>query len=384
MKKIEVLVVIGTRPELIKMAPVIHAIKKSTQFNVRLCLTGQHKEMLDQVIQDFDIEVDFNLSVMSHDQSLSDVTSKILIGISALLKEHSFKLVIVHGDTTTAMAASLASFYCGVKICHVEAGLRTQDIFRPFPEEFNRKLIALYAGINFSPTKSAFENLIKEGVDKRKIFITGNTVIDSLFYILNKIVSNPALLREVQDSLVQLLSFDITHSKYVLITAHRRENFGEGFISIFEAIRELAKRFPSAYFVYPVHLNPNIRNIVFKMLGAIDNVKLIEPQSYLHFSFLLKNCYFVLTDSGGIQEEAPGLGKPVLVMRSETERPEAIIAGTVKLVSSDKSQIVESASNLFQNDSLYKKMSMSVNPYGDGTASIQICKILENIYAQKR
>lgn len=380
MSKLNILVVIGTRPELIKLVPIINILRYSNDFNVKVCLTGQHHELLDLVLYDFDVSVDFKLDVMSPNQSLASITSKILNGVSNILNSSSFKFIIVHGDTTTAMAASLAAFYSGIDVCYVESGLRTSNIFRPFPEEFNRRVISLFAKFNFAPTERAQENLLLEGVAKDKILVTGNTVIDSLFMILDKIKSNPEIDKKLSLELFQFLGFDFTKDKFILITAHRRENISGGLENICNAIFDLAVKYPQVYFVYPVHLNPNLREIVFNKLNSIKNIKLIEPLSYMHFVLLLKNCYFVLTDSGGIQEEAPSLGKPVLVMRSETERPEAISAGTVKLVSADASQITQLSAELLESDGLYKKMSRSINPYGDGKASIRIEKALKAIY----
>ena len=379
--KIRVLVVIGTRPEVIKMAPVINMLKSHQDtFYQKVCVTGQHKEMLYQALEQFDIEPDLDLSVMSDNQNLVELISKILLGINVELNQDKPDVVLVHGDTTTAMAVSIACFNLGIKVAHVEAGLRTHDLKAPFPEEFNRRIVALAAETHFAPTKQAKINLLKEGVPEEKVYVTGNTVIDALLLTLKKIDSDVLLKDKLYADLKTTLSFDFTQKRYVLITGHRRENFGKGMIDICSALVGLAEMHSSVSFIYPVHLNPNVRAPVMRLLGSYNNIHLIEPVAYQHFSLLLKHCHIILTDSGGIQEEAPSLGKPVLVMREVTERPEAVDAGTVKLVSSDPVKISQDVSDLLTSDLVYKTMSAAHNPYGDGNAAIKIISVLSNTY----
>ena len=367
-----VLVVFGTRPEAIKMAPLCHALLSDKDIEVKICVTAQHREMLDQVLEIFELTPDVDLNLMKKGQDLFDITSEVLLNMKKVLIEYKPDMVLVHGDTTTSMATSLACFYLGIMVGHVEAGLRTYDLNAPFPEEFNRRLTGLISNIHYAPTKISENNLIKEGVDKDKIYVTGNTVIDSLFWVLNKIDSNPEVRTNVNKLLNEHLLFDWKHSKYILITAHRRENFGDGFINICNAIAALASENSDVHFIYPVHLNPNVQDPVTLILSKFDNVHLIPPLDYEPFVYLLNHSYLVLTDSGGIQEEAPSLGKPVLVMRDVTERPEAVEAKTVKLVGANQEAITSNIDELLKNTKTYKKMSQAHNPYGDGNASVKI------------
>ena len=370
----KVLIVFGTRPEAIKMAPVIKTLKN--RMDVRVCATAQHREMLDQVLDLFEINPDYDLNVMQPEQDLFDVTGKVLIGMKKILSKNKPDLVLVHGDTTTTMAASIAAFYLKIPIGHVEAGLRTYDTYSPFPEEFNRQLTSRLAKFHFAPTERARSNLQKEQVLDNDIYVTGNTVIDALLSVIDKAreTSYPV------DLLVQLPFIEEEKSKYsriILVTGHRRENFGKGFERICQALYDIAKNNSEVQIIYPVHLNPNVREPVERIISNINNIHLIDPVDYLSFIKLMDACYMVLTDSGGIQEEAPSLGKPVLVMRDTTERPEAVEAGTVKLVGSDKQKIVEVVSYLLNDDVKYKEMARAHNPYGDGHASERICKVLE-------
>lgn len=377
MKKI--LIVFGTRPEAIKMAPLIKEFEKTKDFfNVKICITAQHREMLDQVLKIFEIKPDYDLNIMAPGQDLYDVTSKVLLGLRNVLKEFNPDLVLVHGDTTTTLAGSLASFYKKIPIGHIEAGLRTGNIYSPWPEEANRLLTTQLAKYHFAPTKKNKNNLLKEKISEENIVITGNTVIDALFWVLNKIKNNSQLEKDIINELNNN-GYKISNRKFILITGHRRENFGNGFFNICNAIKELAQKYKNFDFVYPVHLNPNVRKPVKEILSNIDNVFLIEPLEYMPFIYLLSKSYLVLTDSGGIQEEAPSLGKPVLVMRDTTERPEAVEAGTVILVGTNKENIVSNVSKLIENETLYKKMSYAHNPYGDGNASKKIVNFLKGL-----
>jgi UDP-N-acetylglucosamine 2-epimerase (non-hydrolysing) len=379
MKKI--LMVFGTRPEAIKMAPLYNEIKKnSDSLDLTLCVTAQHREMLDQVLESFKISPDIDLNIMKKDQDLFDVTSKILLEIRDVIKNVKPDLILVHGDTSTAFATSIASFYTHIPIGHVEAGLRTRNIYSPFPEEFNRQIIGKVSELHFTPTNSSKNNLLNEFVDESKIYITGNTVIDSMFYVLDLIEKSEEKKNYVKSIIDKHLKFSWLNEKYVLITGHRRENFGQGFLSICKAIKKLALKYNEIYFVYPVHLNPNVRIPVNEILSNQKNVLLIPPLEYEPFLYVLKNCHIVLTDSGGIQEEAPSLGKPVLVMRDETERPEAISAGTVKLVGSKKDTIVQTVSQLIESDKKYNEMATASNPFGDGTASFKITSIIKEYF----
>lgn len=386
MKK--VMLVFGTRPEAIKMAPLVKEFQKYPDiFKTVVCVTGQHREMLDQVLKIFEIFPDYDLNIMKQGQDLYDVTSKVLLGMRDILKEYTPDAVLVHGDTTTSTAAALAAFYMQIPVGHIEAGLRTHNIYSPWPEEMNRQITGRIATYHFSPTPFSKENLLKENVDESRITVTGNTVIDALYMVVNKIQSDINLSNELDNSLLNA-GYDMRRlrdgKKLVLITGHRRENFGEGFINICNAIRTLAKKYPDVDFVYPMHLNPNVRKPIHEVFGEnlsdLGNMFFIEPLEYMSFVHLMEKSSIVLTDSGGIQEEAPSLGKPVLVMRDTTERPEALEAGTVKLVSTDYYKIIEDVSKLIESQSEYEKMSMAINPYGDGNASERIVNFLLKNY----
>lgn len=369
-----ILLVFGTRPEAIKMAPLVKEFQKfPDKIITRVCVTGQHREMLDQVLHIFDIQPDYDLNIMKQGQDLYDVTSKVLLGMRDVLMEVHPDVVLVHGDTTTSTAAALAAFYQQIPVGHVEAGLRTHNIYSPWPEEMNRQITGRIATYHFAPTPLSKENLLKEGVKEEQISITGNTVIDALYWVVDKIKQDKVLDTELEEVLKRA-GYDVNRladgKKLVLITGHRRENFGDGFISICKAIQVLMEKFPNVDFVYPMHLNPNVRKPIHKVFGEdlsnLGNMFFIEPLEYLSFVYLMEKSTIVLTDSGGIQEEAPGLGKPVLVMRDTTERPEALEAGTVKLVGTDFNKIIEEVSLLLTDKSTYEKMSKAVNPYGDG------------------
>ena len=382
MKK--VMLVFGTRPEAIKMAPLVKEFQLlSDEFETIVCVTGQHREMLDQVLQIFDIQSDYDLNIMKQGQDLYDVTARVLTGMRDVLKAVQPDLVLVHGDTTTSTAAALAAFYQQIPVGHVEAGLRTHNIYSPWPEEMNRLLTGRLATYHFSPTPLSRNNLIKESVDDRNIIITGNTVIDALYWVVDKIKNNKELDNELEDILSKA-GYDVNRlnngKKLVLITGHRRENFGDGFINMCTAIKDLTVKYPDLDFVYPMHLNPNVRKPIHEVFGenlsGLKNMFFIEPLEYLSFVYLMEKSSIVLTDSGGIQEEAPGLGKPVLVMRDTTERPEALDAGTVKLVGTDYNKIVNEVSSLIDDKAAYEKMSKAVNPYGDGLACGRIVNAL--------
>ena len=371
------MVVLGTRPEVIKMSPLIHSLRELPDvFKLTVCVTGQHRQMLDQALKIFEIVPDIDLDLMKHGQDLTDVASSVLMSMKEVLKKTQPDLLLVHGDTTTALASAMAAFYLSVPVGHVEAGLRTFDLQRPFPEEFNRQVIAKIAAFHFAPTQLCKENLLKEGIESSTVHVTGNTVIDALFSALERIRTNPDLESSVLKSVELSLGFNCREKDFVLITGHRRENFGEGFLQICVALENLSRKYPEMQFVYPVHLNPNVQAPVSKLLGGLPNLHLIPPQDYLQFICLLESCLFVLTDSGGIQEEAPSLGKAVLVMRETTERPEAVTAGTVELVGASAERIISFASKLFDNLDLYKKMSSAHNPYGDGLAVPRIVAAL--------
>ena len=360
------------------MAPLIRAFLDSgAEFDLQVCVTGQHRQMLDQVLDLFKIIPNFDLNLMTSGQSLSDINAAILTKINTIILEKKPDLILVHGDTSTSMATALASFFAGVPVGHVEAGLRTYDVSAPYPEEFNRQLISKVASYHFAPTDQCKENLLNERVNPDSIWVTGNTVIDALEFTLQLIHDDIAMHNQLYSGLFEKLNFDFMSSKYILITGHRRENFGEGFVNICSSIRDLAEKFPDLHFVYPVHLNPNVHEPVHRMLRENRNIHLIEPQDYLHFLLLLENCYLVLTDSGGIQEEAPSLGKPVLVMRDKTERSEVLISGAVKLVGTDKSKILTEVTRLIEDENYYCSMSNAETPYGDGTAAAQIIRILD-------
>lgn len=384
MKKI--LLVFGTRPEAIKMAPLVRKLKEGNSFETYVCITGQHREMLDQVLKIFDVHADFDLNIMKIGQDLYDITSRILLGMRQVFSELKPDIILVHGDTTTSMAASLSAFYQQIPVGHVEAGLRTGNIYSPWPEEMNRQITGRIASYHFAPTKLSQENLLHENIKKENILVTGNTVIDALHWVVDRL-KNSELLAYEQKKVLFSSGYDINRleapRKLVLITGHRRENFGTGFLNICYAIKYLSEKYPDTDFVYPMHLNPNVRKPIHEVFGEdfsnLKNLFFIEPLEYLSFVYLMEKSFFVLTDSGGIQEEAPGLGKPVLVMRDTTERPEAVTAGTVKLVGTDKDKIIRAVSDLLDNSNAYHDMSRAVNPYGDGKACERIVNYLNEI-----
>src|SRR5690554_7397151 len=374
----KVLSVFGTRPEAIKMAPLVKALAADTFFEAKVAVTAQHREMLDQVLELFEITPDFDLNLMKPGQDLYDVTSKVLLGLRDVLSEFKPDLVLVHGDTATTFAGTLAAFYQKIPVGHVEAGLRTHDLYSPWPEEANRQLTGRLAKWHFAPTARNRQDLLAEQVKDESIVVTGNTVIDALHWVIDKIANDAALQSSINEQLTRAgLTADLANQKLVLITGHRRENFGQGFENICQALRELATRHPDVRFVYPVHLNPNVQKPVKTLLAGLDNVHLIAPLGYEPFVHLMQQSYLVLTDSGGVQEEAPGLGKPVLVMRDTTERPEAVEAGTVKLVGTDAKVIVSAVQELLDNAAVYEQMSQAHNPYGDGQASRRILEFLK-------
>jgi UDP-N-acetylglucosamine 2-epimerase (non-hydrolysing) len=378
--KKKIMLVFGTRPEAIKMAPLYHALKACPQqFETQVCVTAQHRQMLDQVLRVFEINPDIDLNLMKAGQDLYDVTASVLIGMRDVLRQHKPDALLVHGDTTTSLAAAMAGFYAGVPVGHVEAGLRTHDVYAPFPEEFNRQVASKVTRWHFAPTEFSQQNLLNERVDEDQISVTGNTVIDALLWVLARIDSDAGRQSELTSFLDDRLPFAWQSGRFVLITGHRRENFGDGFLQICEALKDLAARYPNVHFVYPVHLNPNVQQPVKSLLADLPNVHLIEPLDYEPFVYLLKHSHIVLTDSGGIQEEAPSLGKPVLVMRDVTERPEAVDAGTVILVGANRERIVANVSDLLENDAIYKRMSRAHNPYGDGKACERIIDVLRGI-----
>lgn len=367
------LIIFGTRPEAIKMAPLVRAFQKNKeQFDTRVCVTAQHREMLDQVLAFFEITPHYDLDLMKPNQNLYTLTSDILLGLKPILEEFQPDYVYVHGDTTTTMASSIAAFYAGAKVCHVEAGLRTDNKLSPFPEEMNRQVTGRIADFHFAPTEQAKQNLLKEKVPENTILVTGNTVIDALFESTNRVenLDNPEIekLKTIIDPT----------KKIILVTGHRRENHGQGFIAICEALKEIAQTNPEVQMIYPVHLNPNVQQPVYKVLGELENIHLIEPLSYPAFVWLMNKSYLIITDSGGIQEEAPSLGIPVLVMRETTERPEALAAGTVILVGSNKDKIVLECTSLLQDKEKYNKMSTLHNPYGKGKACEKILEFMKS------
>ncbi|WP_297676946.1 UDP-N-acetylglucosamine 2-epimerase (non-hydrolyzing) [uncultured Bacteroides sp.] len=383
MKKI--MLVFGTRPEAIKMAPLVKEFQKYPEvFQTIICVTGQHREMLDQVLEIFGIIPDYDLNIMKQGQDLYDVTARVLMGMRDVLKETNPDVVLVHGDTTTSTASALAAFYEHIPVGHVEAGLRTHDIYSPWPEEMNRLITGRIATYHFSPTSLSCQNLLNEGIKEENIIVTGNTVIDALYMVVDKIKNNLQLNAELK-LFLKNAGYDVNRlkdgRKMVLITGHRRENFGDGFISMCTAIKDLTRKYSDVDFVYPMHLNPNVRKPIHEVFGEnlsnLGNMFFIEPLEYLSFVYLMEKSTIVLTDSGGIQEEAPGLGKPVLVMRDTTERPEALEAGTVKLVGTNYNKIVDEVSVLLEDYEYYNKMSKAVNPYGDGLASERIIKVLQ-------
>ena len=392
MKK--VMLVFGTRPEAIKMAPLVKKFQESDDFETIVCVTAQHREMLDQVLDIFEIKPDYDLNIMKQGQDLYDITSRVLLGLRDVLNETNPDLVLVHGDTTTSSAAALAAFYKQIPVVHVEAGLRTNNIYSPWPEEMNRRITGRIATYHLAPTELSRQNLLKENVNDNNIIVTGNTVIDALFWVVEKIKNDDKLAETLQKN-IKNNGYDINRisrkdtrtcvstRKLVLITGHRRENFGEGFKNICYAIRDLSIKYPDVDFVYPMHLNPNVRKPISEIFGNEANMSsntfFIEPLDYLNFIFLMEKSHIILTDSGGIQEEAPSLGKPVLVMRDNTERPEALDAGTVKLVGTDYDKIVNEVSQLLENEDSYNTMSKAVNPYGDGSACERIVEFLKGV-----
>lgn len=377
----KIMVVFGTRPEAIKMLPLINQLKLEHEyFDVKVCVTAQHRQMLDQVLNFFKIQPDIDLNIMKKNQDLTLLTSIILNKMKEVLAKHKPDLVLVHGDTTTTMATTLASFYEGCSVGHVEAGLRTFNIDSPFPEEFNRQLTSKISKYHFAPTLKNKNNLISEGVSSKNIIVTGNTVIDALNWTLEQIGSSLSIRKKIERDLKEILNFDLKKNRFILITGHRRENFGIGFVQICQAIRELALQYPNLYFVYPVHLNPNVKIPVDEILQDIKNILLIRPMDYEVFTYMMKYAYLIITDSGGIQEEAPSLGIPVLVMRNLTEREEAVKAGVVKLIGNKKEKIIFNVTKLLDNANIYKQMVSKSNPYGEGNASKQIVSFLKSIY----
>lgn len=385
MERKKIMLVFGTRPEAIKMCPLVKAFQKEKEsFETIVCVTGQHREMLHQVLDIFEVVPDYDLDIMKQGQDLYDVTARVLVGMRDVLKEALPDVVLVHGDTTTSMAAAMAAFYQQIPVGHVEAGLRTHNLLSPWPEEMNRQVTGRIAEYNFSPTPLSRQNLLDEGVPESKICVTGNTVIDALHMVVAKL-HNDVELSKKQNEILLAAGYDVSRlesgKKLVLITGHRRENFGEGFISMVTAMKDLSEKYADVDFVYPMHLNPNVRKPIHQVfgedLGIYDNFFFIEPLQYLEFVSLMEKSFLVLTDSGGIQEEAPGLGKPVLVMRDTTERPEALSAGTVKLVGTDYDKIVSEVSRLLEDCDYYESMSKAVNPYGDGLACKRILDVLK-------
>lgn len=371
--KLKLLTIFGTRPEAIKMAMVVRRLQQDPHFEHKLCVTGQHRRMLDQVLDIFELTPDFDLNIMQAGQDLTDITCRILTGLRSLFQSYHPDIVLVHGDTTTCMAASLAAFYAGIKIAHVEAGLRTGNLQSPYPEEANRLLTDRLANYYFAPTDRNVQALLGEGIAPELIVKTGNTVIDALLYVSERAMRFSAAIPAAVQTIFA------SGRNVLLVTGHRRENFGDGFIQICDALRHLAEKYPTLEIVYPVHLNPNVQQPVHDRLGDLPNIHLPAPMDYTDFVYAMKNSWVILTDSGGVQEEAPGLGKPVLVMRDTTERPEAVEAGTVKLVGANRDSIVRSVSELWENPTLYRQMSEATNPYGDGLASERIAAFLRTV-----
>ncbi len=366
----KVLVIFGTRPEAIKMAPLVKELKAfSSDFEVRICVTAQHREMLDQVMSFFNLSADYDLDLMKPDQNLFQLTADIVTGLKGVFDTYKPDYTFVHGDTTTTFAASLAAFYSGSRICHIEAGLRTFNKYSPFPEEMNRQLTGRLTDLHFAPTEQSKQNLLRENISEESIQVTGNTVIDALLQSVEKVKSNPS-------DLIHSLSAKLGNKEMILVTGHRRENHGEGFMRICKALKEIAESYPDIWIVYPVHLNPNVQKPVYSLLGSTDNILLIDPLDYPDFVWMMDRSKLIITDSGGVQEEAPSLGKPVLVMRDTTERPEAILAGTVKLVGTNTETIVTEVQKLITDNEHYEKMSQAHNPYGDGKACARIVKHL--------
>lgn len=372
--KIKNLIIFGTRPEAIKMAPLVHEFQKFPNiFETKICLTAQHREMLDQVMDFFELQADYDLNLMKPNQTLNGLTSDILLELKPIFDEFQPDYVYVHGDTTTTMASALASFYSGAKICHIEAGLRTYNLQSPFPEEMNRQVTGIISNFNFAPTDASRDNLIQEGKTKKNICVTGNTVIDALLYGIDRVNSSEFEDKEIE----QLKSIIDPTKKIILVTGHRRENHGEGFVRICEALKQIALEHPETQIIYPVHLNPKVKEPVYRILSGMDNISLIDPLAYPAFIWLMEKSYLLITDSGGVQEEAPSLGKPVLVMRDTTERPEAVTAGTVILVGTDKNKIISEASRLLNDEKAYQAMTKVHNPYGDGKASERIVQFIQ-------
>jgi len=383
MSRKKILIVFGTRPEAIKMAPLVKEFQKNTDvFETKVCVTAQHREMLDQVLDLFEIVPDYDLDIMKPGQDLYDVTSNVLLGMKTVLTDFNPDVVFVHGDTSTTFSASLAAFYQQIKVAHIEAGLRTGNIYSPWPEEANRQLTTQITAYHFAPTSTSKENLLKENVKEQSIEVTGNTVIDALFLALKKIKSHSKMEQQIVKSIEDAMNnstFNIQHSTFLLVTGHRRENHGQGFINICTALKEIALANPDIDIVYPVHLNPNVQKPVKALLHGIANVYLIEPLQYEQFIYMMDRSYFIITDSGGVQEEAPSLGKPVLVMRDTTERPEALDAGTVKLVGTNTELIIKEAQTLIDDKEAYERMSRASNPYGDGKACAAIVKFMRGV-----
>ena len=369
------LIVFGTRPEAIKMAPLVLAFKKDNTFHTKVCVTAQHREMLDQVLDFFDIIPDYDLNVMKPNQNLYSLTATIIEGMKPVLEEVNPDFVYVHGDTTTSMAVGIAAFYSGAKVCHVEAGLRTFDRKYPFPEEFNRQLTGKIADYHFAPTILSQKNLLKENINNNNIIVTGNTVIDALLFGIEKVNSTNFRDNEIEE-LKEILDFN---KKIILVTGHRRENHGEGLLNICSALKQIAENNKKTQIIYPVHLNPNVKKPVYKLLSGIDNIILVKPLAYAAFIWLMEKSYLIITDSGGIQEEAPSLGKPVLVTRDTTERPEAVEEGTVLLVGTDTKKIINETQKLISDAAYYKTLSMLHNPYGDGNATSRIVNFIKEI-----
>jgi len=381
-KRQKILIVFGTRPEAIKMAPLIHRLKElPNEFEVTVCITAQHREMLDQALSFFDIKPDIDLDLMKPGQTVSALVASVLSAVAELIASDRPDCLLVHGDTSTTLAAAMAGFFAGVPVGHIEAGLRTYRMMEPFPEEFNRQVVSKVAQWNFAPTEGNRQNLLNESFKDSSITVTGNTVIDALFLALRQIDADAVKTAKITKHLSDRLPFNWRDERFVLMTGHRRENFGEGIRQICEAITVLAKNYPQVHFVYPVHLNPQIQKPVNDLLKGYSNIHLIEPLGYPEFVYLMKHCYIVLTDSGGIQEEAPSLGKPVLVMRDVSERPEAIAFGTVKLVGTQSDAIIQGVKELLDNQSIYEKMAKTTNPYGDGQAGYRIIEVLRSQHA---
>tara|TARA_Y100000768_G_scaffold302854_1_gene236753 strand:- start:15030 stop:16181 length:1152 start_codon:yes stop_codon:yes gene_type:complete len=379
----KILLIFGTRPEAIKMAPLFYSLRDESDFNAEICVTAQHREMLDQVLNIFEIKPKWDLDLMEDNQDSVTLTSKIFNKLSKVLDHYNPDMVLVHGDTITTFAAASVCFLKNIQICHIEAGLRTGNILSPYPEEFNRRVTSIVASWHFAPTYESKSNLIKEGVSEERIFVTGNTVIDSLYMTLKNMKANKAKKKNVIEALDAQLRFSWQSEKFVLITGHRRENFGRGLKEICEAILYLAESNKNIHFVYPAHFNPNVLQPVKAVLSNTCNIHIINPQEYESFLCLLDSCYLVLTDSGGIQEEAPSLGKPVILMRDNTERPEALESGTVMLAGANKDKIIDSVSSVISDKKIYKKMSLAHNPYGDGSACEKIVRQLKKIMNEK-